>query len=95
MILLFPQVLLFKEVKFHLIIILDRPNDFELVFCERGSKFSEVPINRRSHFTKDIYPVKDLAPSDYLKRIYNPDEKTGEKEGKDKSISSKQSPIFH
>jgi hypothetical protein len=50
--------------------LIDRENGFELVFCENGSKFHpEGPINQRSPYNKSLYPIKELTPPDYLRRI--------------------------
>jgi hypothetical protein len=38
----------------------DRSNGFELIYCESGSTLSSKPINIRSSFFSDLYPIKEL-----------------------------------
>ena len=43
-------------------IIEDRENDFELLFCEMGSVYHSGPLNSRSQYSESIYPILSLAP---------------------------------
>jgi hypothetical protein len=40
---------------------LQRPNDFELLFCESNSDHSPNPVNLRRPFNVSLYPVPELA----------------------------------
>lgn len=63
-----------------------RPNDFELLYCENGSLFSNKPKNTRTPFKKDVYPIKELIPSDVVKKIAASD-KTPEPQTQNQVIS--------
>ena len=36
-------------------------NDFQLIYCEQGSTFSPQPLNVRSSFVANIYPIPELT----------------------------------
>ena len=42
-------------------IALERPNEFELIYCENNSAHSNVPVNKRRPFNVSLYPVPELA----------------------------------
>ena len=37
-------------------------NGFELLYCERNSKFSKHPVNKRRPFDMSVYPNEQLRP---------------------------------
>ena len=45
-----------------------RPNDYHLIYCENGSIHHNGPLNVRSPFTRNVYPVQSLVPPDFLKK---------------------------
>lgn len=46
----------------------DRPNDFELIYCENNSQHNQGPLNVRSLYTQSLYPIPELTPSDFIKK---------------------------
>ena len=46
-----------------------RVNDYELIYCDGGSKHHNGPLNVRSQITNNIYPLRELAPSDAAKKL--------------------------
>jgi len=40
----------------------DRENKFDLIYCEHHSAYHQGPLNVRSRFSENIYPVPSIAP---------------------------------
>jgi len=46
----------------------DRENCYELIYCDSGSAYS-APMNVRSQFSKNMYPIQSLIPPDFQKKL--------------------------
>ena len=51
-----------------------RPNYFELLYCQSNSDYSKVPVNVRSSYSKSVYPISELDPTTHsLKYTLQPE----------------------
>ena len=48
---------------------MNRPNGFELIYCENGSQHHNGPMDMRRPFNKNCYPIPELIPADVKKRL--------------------------
>ena len=49
--------------------LVNRPNGFELIYCENGSQYHNGPMDMRRPFNKNCYPIPELIPADVKKRL--------------------------
>ena len=48
--------------------IVERPNGFDLIYCE-NSLYHDGPMNMRTPYQKNTYPIPELIPADVTKKL--------------------------